>query len=112
MKTLFNIPLNGEVNYYLLFYLFSFSIAFLIIFTKCLKNRKELQFLSVITAAIFLAFVFGCKLVTFIEEILISNPPQHGLYQVTQIGLGGVALSFLLVVLLRKLFHIPGEYFY
>lgn len=112
MKQIFSIPLYEEVNYYLLFYLFSFSIAFLIVFSKCLKNRKELQFLSVITAAIFLAFVFGCKLATFVEEILISSPQQHGLYQVTQMGLGGVALSFLLVVLLRKLFHIPGEYLY
>jgi len=110
MKTIFSISLNEQINYYLLFYLVSFSVAYLIVFSKCLKNKKDFQFLIVITAAIFLAFVFGCKLVTLAEELLISGTNHVGFYQTTQIGLGGVTLSFLIVVLLRQIFQIPGQY--
>ena len=74
MKEIASIPLSEEVNYYLIFYLFGFSIAFLIVFYQCIKNRKDLLFLCSITAAIFLAFVFGCKLMTVLEGFFITTP--------------------------------------
>ncbi|MCK5103939.1 MAG: hypothetical protein KAR17_14040, partial [Cyclobacteriaceae bacterium] len=112
MKNLFSIPLNGEMNFYLLFYLASFTVGFLIIFYQCLKFREKLPLLSTVTAAIFLACVFGCKLMSVLENYLIGAYGPSGLFDSTQMALGGAVLAFLVIILLNKIFRLPGEYLY
>ena len=112
MKNLFSIPLNGEMNFYLLFYLASFTVGFLVIFYQCLKFREKLPLLSTVTAAIFLACVFGCKLMSVLENYLIGDYGPSGLFDSTQMALGGAVLAFLVIILLNKIFRLPGEYLY
>ena len=112
MKHIFIVPLNNEVNYYLLFYLASFSVGFLIVFYQCLKFREKLPLLSTVTAAIFLACVFGCKLMSVLENYLIGDYGSSGLFDSTQMALGGAVLAFLAIILLNKIFRLPGEYLY
>jgi len=110
MKELFNIPIAADVNYYFLFYLISFSVAFLVIALKSLKFRTELASLSIINAGIFLAFVFGCKLMPFLENLLSQG--SSGEIDMNQMALGGVMLSFLLVAISMRIVKLPGEFYY
>lgn len=112
MKHIFSIPLNSEVNYYLLFYLVSFSAGFLIILYHSLKFRERLPLLFTVTAAMFLACVFGCKLMVVLENYVMASNGQAGLLQPTQMALGGATLAFLVMIVLNKVLRLPGEYLY
>jgi len=110
MIELFSIAIAAETNYYTLFYLISFSAAFLVITLKSLKFRTELSGLSIVNAGIFLSFVLGCKMMPFLENLFF--PVSSGQIAMNQMALGGVMLSFLFVVIFIRIIKIPGDFYY
>lgn len=112
MEPAISLPLQADTNFYLWFYLAGFLIGFLVIAYRCLRKRTNLPFYVTLTATIFLASVVGCKLVTVVEHWVFPHASQPAALFHTQVALGGVILSFLVVLLLQKLFKLSGEFVY
>ncbi|NNC94921.1 MAG: hypothetical protein HKN92_05115 [Chitinophagales bacterium] len=93
-----NLDLISFKHLYLVFYLVGFTAAFAIIYFNFLKRRKDIAFHSLITAAVFLAFVIGSKLIGILESLIF--PETYGTSGL-QMALGGVVLSFLVIHLIR-----------
>ena len=105
-----HITIYNDHNYYKIFYLFAFSVAFLIIFYQSIRMKYNLALLSTATAAIFLSFIIGCKTILVFESILFGhgNLP-HGIWS-AQMALGGIIVSMLVVLLLKFSIKLPDQF--
>ena len=112
MDHFFKISIRPDFNYYLLFYLIGFTLSFLIVFYRIIKLRENKTLLSTVTAAIFLSFVLGCKLVPAMEYYLFANTDSTSLHNVSQMAFGGILFSFILIILLRGIYKLPESYWY
>lgn len=65
--------LGESMHYYLVFYLIGFAISYLIILSRIVRLKEDKALYSTMTALIFLAFIFGCKLVAPLEKLLFPD---------------------------------------
>lgn len=89
MASIIDVTLDGSSHFYKLFYLLSYSISLLVIVYFLLKNRKWTTKYLLGVSGIFIAFIYGTKLLplldSYFEASLFSNP-------YAQMTVGGVIL--------------------
>jgi phosphatidylglycerol:prolipoprotein diacylglycerol transferase len=74
--------------------------------------KEDKSLLLSVTAMIFLAFVFGCKLIPQLEYLLFPEQSQYLIHMNSQMAFGGIALSLVVILILRKFLEIDGNYWF
>lgn len=104
------LTIYNDHNYYKIFYLFAFTVAYLVIFYKSIRLKYDLALLSTVTAAIFLSFIIGCKTILVFEHFLFDNGFLPSGTWTAQMALGGVIFSMLVILLIKFSLNLPDEY--
>lgn len=110
MEFVIELNLSNSAFYYRLFFVLAFTLSFLLLLLQLkINNRLNSAYLTAI-AFVSLAFVIGCKLISFLD-FYFHPPTKSTIISLGQMTLGGIILGLIALVVVTKFLHLSKNLF-